>query len=80
MNSDLVWQNIRYVLIGLGGMLVGAGYVTAEQVDLAVGAIVTLGTVTWGVYVRWKTRAVPERVADRPEIPTVSGATGQRSS
>lgn len=76
MNWDTVWQIIRYLLIAGGGILVGKGYVTTEQVTTIVGAIGSIGAVVWGMYVKFGTKAVPQSTAARPDVPTVSGATG----
>lgn len=76
MKWDSVWQILRYILIAGGGFLTGKGYITAEQVTTIVGAIGSIGAVVWGLYVKAGTQAVPDAVADRPSIPTVSAATG----
>lgn len=76
MNSDTIWQIVRYGLIAGFGFLTGKGYVSAEQATTIIGAIGTLFPIVWGLFVKSGTRAVPEAVANRPSIPTVSGATG----
>lgn len=76
-NMDLVWQLLRYGLIAGGTTLVTKGFLTEEQMQAAVGAAVALGTVGWGVFVKSGTKAVPAHVAARPEVPTVSAATGR---
>lgn len=40
----------RYTLIAIGSTLVTKGYVTAEQLDSVVGALMMLGTTGWLVY------------------------------
>jgi hypothetical protein len=50
--------------------------VTSDQVTSIIGAIGTLFTVAWGLYVKAGTRAVPSVAAARPDVPTVSAATG----
>jgi hypothetical protein len=81
--NDQLWQSIRYLLIGGGAFLAGRGKLEPEQVAPLVdsimqvgGAAVALGSAAWGLYVKWKTRAVPAFVAARPDVPTVSAATG----
>lgn len=76
MNSDTIWQIIRYGLIALGGWFTNKGYVTGDQWTTVVGAIGTLFPVAWGLFVKSGTKAVPESVAARSDVPTVSAATG----
>lgn len=76
MTWDSVWQILRYVLIGLGGFLSGKGYITAENVELYVGAIGSIGAILWGLYVKAGTKSVPVATAARADVPTVSAATG----
>lgn len=45
---------IRYALIAVAGGLISKGYITAEQVDIVAGAIVSLGTVAWLAVVKNK--------------------------
>jgi hypothetical protein len=76
MTSDSVWQVVRYLLIAAGSFATGKGWVTSDQVTSIIGAIGTLFTVAWGLYVKAGTRAVPSVTAARPDVPTVSAATG----
>jgi hypothetical protein len=76
MTSDSVWQVVRYLLIAAGSFATGKGWVTSDQVTSVIGAIGTLFTVAWGLYVKAGTRAVPSVTAARPDVPTVSAATG----
>jgi hypothetical protein len=76
MTSDSVWQVVRYLLIAAGSFATGKGWVTSDQVTSIIGAIGTLFTVAWGLYVKAGTRAVPSVAAARPDVPTVSAATG----
>ena len=76
MTSDSVWQVVRYLLIAAGSFATGKGWVTSDQVTSIIGAIGTLFTVAWGLYVKAGTRAVPSIAAARPDVPTVSAATG----
>lgn len=76
MKWDTIWQILRYLLIAGGGFLTGKGYITAENVETIVGAIGAIGTVVWGLYVKSGTSAVPDAVAQRADVPTVSAATG----
>ena len=76
MKWDTVWQIARYILIAGGGVAVGKGWITNEQFLTVVGAIGSVGAVVWGLFVKSGTTAVPDAVATRVDIPTVSGATG----
>lgn len=41
---------IRYALIGIGSTFVSKGYLTADQLQAIVGAIMVMGTTGWLVY------------------------------
>ena len=77
MNADTVWQIIRYVLIAVGGWFASRGYVSGDQLETVVGGLGALFPVLWGLFVKFNTKAVPVKVANRADVPTVSGATGQ---
>lgn len=77
MNWDTVWQILRYILIAGGSFVVGKGWVTAEQVEMIIGAIGSIGAILWGLYVKFGTKSVSNATADRIDVPTVSGATGE---
>jgi hypothetical protein len=81
--KDMFWQNLRYTFVSLGtGLIVKyAGTVfSADQAaslsEGVVGAVCLIGAIGWGNYVKWRTRAVPEKTAARADVPTVSAATG----
>ena len=76
MKWDTIWQILRYILIAGGGVAVGKGWITNEQLLTLVGAIGSIGAVVWGLFVKSGTTAVPDAVAARADVPTVSGATG----
>ena len=76
MNSDMAWQIVRYVLIAAGTWLASKGYIGAEQWETVVGGLGAIFGVAWGLFVKSGTKAVPAAVAARPDVPTVSGATG----
>lgn len=80
MKWDTVWQIARYILIAVGSFATGKGWVTADQVTAIVGAIGTIGAVVWGLFVKSGTTAVPDTVAARADVPTVSAATGAVST
>jgi hypothetical protein len=77
MNSDTIWQIVRYILIAAGTWVASKGYVSAEQWETVVGALGAIFAVAWGVFVKSGTKAVPADVANQAHIPTVSGATGK---
>lgn len=76
MSWDTIWQIARYILIAGGSFLVGKGYISAENVETIVGAIGSVGAILWGLFVKSGTTAVPNAVAARADVPTVSAATG----
>lgn len=76
MNSDTIWQIIRYGLIAGFGFLTGKGYISSEQATTIIGAIGTLFPIAWGLFVKAGTKAVPDATAARADVPTVSAATG----
>jgi hypothetical protein len=85
MNSDMLWQNLRYLLISLGSSLVtqyGLGkFIDSAAIEaiagLIVGLLMLFGGWAWGVYVKWRTKSVTEKTAAREDVKTVSGATGE---
>jgi hypothetical protein len=76
MNYDTIWQMLRYGLIAGGGWLSSKGYASGEQVETVIGAIGAILSVGWGIYVKAGTKAVSAETAARPDVPTVSAATG----
>lgn len=76
MNRDTIWQIIRYVLLFVGGATTVAGYMSEEEVKLIVGAVGTLFTTGWGVWVKWRTSPVLDKVIVEEQILSVDSATG----
>lgn len=81
--NDTIWQTVRYVLIGLGSFLAGRGKLDAAQVPAMADQMISImsgavavGSAIWGLYVKWKTVPVPEKVGARSDVPTVSPVTG----
>lgn len=81
--NDQFWQSLRYILIGGGSFLAGRGKLDpsevvplAERIITVASGAVAIATAAWGLYVKFRTRAVPEKVAARADIPVVSSATG----
>lgn len=85
MNQDMIWQLVRYLLLALGGYLASKGLIDQGSIEGIVAAVGTLVIAGWGVYVKWRTKSVPEAVVTasqspltpEPVIPTVSSATGE---
>lgn len=82
---DLVWQNLRYVLIAGGTYGVAKGWLSADQVGpgvelatQAISGVVAAGAWAWGIYVKWDTATVPAKTAMRADVPTVNTATGAK--
>ncbi|SFM00900.1 hypothetical protein SAMN03159423_4890 [Bradyrhizobium sp. NFR13] len=85
--TDQFWQTLRYILIGIGMFLAGRGIIPAEHVATLVDSIinigpglVALGVAIWGLVVKKGTATVPASTAARPDVPTVSAATGAVTS
>ncbi len=77
MNSDTIWQIVRYVLIAAGSFFASRGWVTEEQWLTIVGAIGGIFAILWGLYVKWGTSPVPDKAIIQKNVPVVSGATGE---
>ena len=52
MTSDTIWQLVRYVLLLAFGPLVTKGYLSSDQVTTLIGALGSIITVGWGVWVK----------------------------
>lgn len=76
MTSDTVWQIVRYILIAIGGYFTNKGYVTGDQLTGIIGALGTLFTAAWGIWVKFGTKATTAQAAASPSVPVVSPATG----
>ena len=79
MTSDTIWLIVRNLLLLSFGPLTAKGYLTSDQATTIVGALGSLFTVAWGVWVKFGTKAVPAATAARNDVPTVSPATGKTS-
>ncbi len=78
MSNDTFFQIVRYLLIAFGGSVTGGGLISEEQWVAIIGALGTLGSILWGLYVKWNTSAVLNTVIKRQDLPAVSSATGAR--
>lgn len=81
---DSVWHLLRMGLVAAGSWLVATGKVpmfnveyVADQIIQILGAIIVVVTAAWGLYVTFRTKAVPDVVVQQdPSIPVVSPVTG----
>lgn len=81
--NDTFWQSVRYLLIAALAATAGSNAATVaditkfiDAVFVAAPAVGAVGTMAWGFYVKWRTRAVPLATALRADVPTVNAATG----
>jgi hypothetical protein len=84
--SDTFWANVRYVLIAVGIAIAvrywgvseaSASTVVSPIVDIVLGLLIAAGSAAWGNYVKFGTKAVPVKTAERTDVPTVSAVTGK---
>lgn len=81
---DIAIQLLRYLLIAAGAYLTKQGLVDDETWTAIVGAMITILTGAWGIYVKYGTKSVPTLVVDNshspltpePPIPVTSTVTG----
>jgi hypothetical protein len=76
---DAIFLNLRYFLVAIGVALAANicnGCIGNGAVEQIVGIVIAGLTWVWGNYVKWGTKSVPESVAARPDVPTVSAGTG----
>ena len=76
MTSDTIWQLVRYALLLGFGPLVTKGYLSSDQITTLMGALGSIFTVGWGVWVKYGTRTTTADAAARPSVPVVSAVTG----
>lgn len=55
MNQAMVLSLVRQALLIAGGSLVTKGYLDAETLNQAVGALLVLGASAWALYTRTRT-------------------------
>ncbi|MDN5619248.1 MAG: hypothetical protein L0G63_02035 [Psychrobacter sp.] len=48
--DSVLFPIIRYSLVGLGTQFVQSGLINADQLDTAVGALMTLGAMAWLIF------------------------------
>lgn len=66
MEQESTLSLLRQVLTLAGGLLAGAGFLSAEQagtiaqdLTVAVPALVSLGSIAWSIYSHWNMKKVP---------------------
>ncbi|WP_126116414.1 MULTISPECIES: hypothetical protein [unclassified Bosea (in: a-proteobacteria)] len=75
-NNVQFWSFLRQILLALGGGLVAKGYLDSGTLEAIVGAIITIATAAYGLWVRRKAgivaaaAALPEvtQIVTTPEI------------
>lgn len=80
MNQDTVWQIIRYALIAGGGFFAGKGYITQEQLQAVIGFAAVVVPAAWGLWVKWNTSPVLDKIVEARNVPVVNSATGTGGS
>lgn len=50
MDKAIVLGVVRHLLTSVGGAIASKGYVSGDEIDLLVGAIVTISGVAWSAY------------------------------
>lgn len=50
MNSDQITGIIRAILAAVGGLLVQRGYVDSQNLNIIIGAVMTIGAAAWSVH------------------------------
>lgn len=55
MNWEMIAGLARHILTFGGGFLVTNGTITGGQLELAVGALVTIGGVAWSIFAKRET-------------------------
>lgn len=77
MNQDMIWMFVRSLLMIGSTYLTTRGLITEEQGAALIGAAGIIFTLGWQAWVRWNTKAVSAETAARPDVPTLSAATGK---
>lgn len=67
LNSIQLWSLARQLLLAVGGGLVAKGYLDSGTLEAIVGAVITLATSAYGLWVRRKAGLVATAAA-LPEV------------
>lgn len=70
MNLDQILSLTRSILIMAGSWFVQKGYLSGSDLEAIAGAVVTITTVAWGIYVHSSTQKL-KQVAEYPEVACV---------
>lgn len=73
INTDQVLSILRQILTFGGGFVVAKGWIDTETMAAAVGAVATLASTAWGIYVHTKTAKIAS-VNAIPEVKVVPSA------
>lgn len=76
INNVQFWSFLRQILLAVGGGPVTKGYLDSGTLEAIVGALITIATAAYGLYIRRKAglvatvAALPEvaRIVTTPEI------------
>ncbi len=56
MMGPIILGQIRHLLTGFGGVLVGTGYVSGEEASTIVGALIALVGAAWSIFQKYRTQ------------------------
>ena len=85
MANDATWDSARNILVAIGSTTAVSGWLGVapesvgpfvDQALTLIGSALTLATLAWTFYVKFRTKAVPIATAMRADVPTVSPITG----
>lgn len=54
MKKEIALGFVRHVLTAVGGMVAATGYIGSGDIELVVGAVVTIVGVAWSAYDKYK--------------------------
>ena len=74
--KDAIWQIVRAAINASGIGLAVWGYISEENLQAIIKALVAIASIAWGLYVRYGTKAVPIAVVEARALPTVSALSG----
>ncbi len=69
MQMEVVLSFIRQAFLFGGGLLVGQGILTAGQIELLSGAIITIVPAVWGLVSKWQDQQkIAKLLDDKSEL------------
>ena len=66
MDSTFIWGIIRHLLTALAGVLATSGYLSADQVSQAVGAIMFIAMLIGSIYSKLKAKKALDVALELP--------------